>query len=264
MESSGTISCAAIRKLSFSRTGATAGPDKSFRSPRAQESLTVTTAARKTSGVATSAVEEAIFLFSPPAAAGVGRSGGRGYCRAHCRAAARHIATGRAAARNRTFAAALATTVAGGFVEQAQALHQQPLRVELRGFLVGLTFEIEFETSAGPAQNFEDRFVAHERAIGCVLDLTFHEKYLALVTVFGQRQLAAFAAHLERLHKVDDVHLRQIAAHHAIGGRSLRHFFERDAVDHALDAFYRFPQEKWLLQIVVRGVLGRYALGNVS
>src|SRR5271166_547811 len=245
MESSGTISRAAIRKLSFSKTCATAGPDSSVRSPRAQESLTVTTAARKNSGVSISAVEEDIFLFFPSAAAGARRTSGRGYGRTRCRIADTRIATGCAAARAGNLAA-LGAAVAGRFVEQPQTFHQQALRVELGGFLVSLALEVELETATRPAQNFEDCFVAHQRAIGGMLDLAFDEKHFALVAVFGQRELAALAAHLQRLHQVDDVHLRQVAAHHAIGRRGLRHFFQRDAVDHALDALYRFPQEEWL------------------
>src|ERR1700722_5564329 len=130
MESSGTSSCATIRKLSFSRTCATAGPDKSLRSPRAQESLT-----------------------------------GLPACR---------VAPGPAAARDRTFAAAFT----GRFVEQAQTFHQQALGIQLRGFFVGLALKVEFETAARPAQNFEHRLVAHQRAIGRVLNLAFDKKHL--------------------------------------------------------------------------------------
>src|SRR6266849_7043564 len=56
--SSGTISVATTAKLRCCRMFATAGPDTSARSPRAEESLTVRTAAVRTSGV-----EEDIFLF---------------------------------------------------------------------------------------------------------------------------------------------------------------------------------------------------------
>src|SRR5271154_6896404 len=45
-------------KFLFLRTSPTAGPERSARSPRAQESLTVTTAAVRPSGV-----EEDIFFF---------------------------------------------------------------------------------------------------------------------------------------------------------------------------------------------------------
>src|SRR5271165_1911135 len=93
MESSCTIWVATMRKPDFFRTSTTAGPEKSTRSPREQESLTVTTAAVRGAGVGrpavdASAVEEDIFfLFSPAAAAwgsaaaagsacGVGRSVG--------------------------------------------------------------------------------------------------------------------------------------------------------------------------------------------
>src|SRR5271166_1323549 len=121
MESSGTISRAAIRKLSFSKTCATAGPDSSVRSPRAQESLTVTTAARKDSGVSTSAVEEDIFLLFPSTAAGMGNPGRRRSRRAIWRIAARRIAA----------CAGLGAAVARGLVKQPQPLHQQALRIQL-------------------------------------------------------------------------------------------------------------------------------------
>src|SRR5579864_2165517 len=55
--SSGTTSRAAMRKPFFSRAAATAGPPRSSRSPRADESLTVITAAVK------SGVEEDIFFL---------------------------------------------------------------------------------------------------------------------------------------------------------------------------------------------------------
>jgi hypothetical protein len=49
-----------MEKFRFLRVSATAGPERSTRSPRAQESLTVTTAAVEVSGV-----EEDIFFFLP-------------------------------------------------------------------------------------------------------------------------------------------------------------------------------------------------------
>src|SRR5580765_7145450 len=61
MTSSGTISRGPTENWTFSRNWATAGPDRSSRSPRAQESLTVTTAAVST--VAELAIEQNVFLF---------------------------------------------------------------------------------------------------------------------------------------------------------------------------------------------------------
>src|SRR5580700_5144230 len=152
MESSCTICVAITRKPSFFKTSATAGPETSTRSPRAQESLTVTTAAVSTAGPGfpcdeASIVEEDIFFLFPAAAAG---------------ARARAAAAGRSArAGARVFRAGrLAAAIALRFIEQAQALHEQPLGVELGGFLIGLAFEVEFEVAAGPAQNFEDGFVS--------------------------------------------------------------------------------------------------------
>src|SRR5580704_782291 len=74
MESSCTVCVAITRKPSFFKTSATAGPEMSRRSPRAQESLIVTTAALSTAGPGfpcdeASIVEEDIFFLFPPAAA---------------------------------------------------------------------------------------------------------------------------------------------------------------------------------------------------
>src|SRR5580700_1085769 len=57
--SSGTVAVPASANLCFLRTSATAGPERSLRSPREQESLTVMTAARRGSGVE----EDVIFFF---------------------------------------------------------------------------------------------------------------------------------------------------------------------------------------------------------
>src|SRR5579863_10712782 len=57
--SSGTVAVPTIANLCFLRTSATAGPERSVRSPRAQESLTVMTAALSVSGVE----EDIIFFF---------------------------------------------------------------------------------------------------------------------------------------------------------------------------------------------------------
>src|SRR5664279_1508911 len=67
------------------------------------------------------------------------------------------------------------------FVEQAQAFHQQTLRVERRGFLRRFLVEINLEVSFRPAEHFENRFVAGNRAIGGVFGLTLAEVNLALV-----------------------------------------------------------------------------------
>src|ERR1700722_21039905 len=56
--SSGTVAVPAIMNLFFLRTSATAGPERSARSPREHESLTVMTAAVNVSGV-----EEDIVFF---------------------------------------------------------------------------------------------------------------------------------------------------------------------------------------------------------
>src|ERR1700730_18212366 len=79
MESSCTILVATTRKPSFLRMSATAGPETSVRSPREQESLTVTTAALKAAGtdstvdlsviefsvIESSVIKEDIFLLFP-------------------------------------------------------------------------------------------------------------------------------------------------------------------------------------------------------
>src|SRR5271156_44951 len=62
--SSETISVPTMENFLFLSASATAGPERSARSPRAQESLTVSTAAVHASG-AGSGVEEDIFFFLP-------------------------------------------------------------------------------------------------------------------------------------------------------------------------------------------------------
>src|SRR5260370_1741858 len=111
--SSATISVAATAKPHFFRISATAGPERSARSLRDAESLTVRTAAVRTSGV-----EEDIFLF---------------------------------------FLGAAVVTL--GFVEHAQAFHQQALGVECGSLFFGFAFEVNLATAAGPAQDFEDRLL---------------------------------------------------------------------------------------------------------
>ena len=125
----------------------------------------------------------------------------------------------------------------------------------MRSLFIGLAFKIKLEASAGPAQHFEYRLVAYQRSIGRMFDLTFHEEHFAFIAFIAQRKLAALAAHLERLHQVDHVHLRETSAHHSIGRCSLGHLLERNTVDHALDAARRIFQEERLFQIVVGGIL---------
>lgn len=67
VESSGTSSRPVTWKPEVARSSATAGPEASWRSPRAQESLTVITAAEKIVGGLTLVVEEDVFfLFRIP------------------------------------------------------------------------------------------------------------------------------------------------------------------------------------------------------
>src|ERR1700685_348842 len=113
--SSATTSVPMTAKFLFLRSSPTAGPETSVRSPLAQESLTVTTAAVKVSGVETrtsSGIEEDIFflLFG--------------------------------------FSAAAVTL---RLIELAQAFHQQALSVQLGGLLRRFAFEIDFKVSVRPA-----------------------------------------------------------------------------------------------------------------
>src|ERR1700693_3936916 len=134
MESSCTICVCTIRNPDFFKTSTTAGPETSTRSPRAQESLTVTTAAVKTTEP--SVVEEDIFfLFRPPAAS----------ARAARDSAGPPAVVGTAAGS--AFLSDLPAGIALRFVEQTQALHQQALSVELRGFLTGLALKVELEVA---------------------------------------------------------------------------------------------------------------------
>src|ERR1700722_14171469 len=141
--SSATISVATTSKLRFLRISATAGPERSARWPRAEESLTVRTAAVCASEVRTSGVEEDIFLFFP----------------------------------------GVPVFIAFGFVQHAQTFHQQALSVQSGGLLAGLAFEVDLEVSAGPAQHLENRGIASERTVDSVRDLAFLEVHLAFVAV---------------------------------------------------------------------------------
>ena len=81
------------------------------------------------------------------------------------------------------------------FIEQAQSLHQEALRVQGRGLLLGLAIEVDLEITARPLQNFKDGCVARELSIGCVRHLAFTEVHLAFVTIFGKRKQTTLAAH---------------------------------------------------------------------
>src|SRR6185312_13918289 len=168
--SSATTRVSITEKWCCSNTCTTAGPDTSLRSPRAQESLMVSTAARKVSGI-----EEDIFLFL-----------------------------------------GLAAAIASRFIQPPQTFHQQSLSVESGGLLFGLPVEVNLKTAASPAQDFEHRGIAFERAIGGMRNLAFAEIHLALFAFIAEREQAAFTPHLKRLHKINDVHLREITAHHAV------------------------------------------------
>src|SRR5271169_675335 len=170
MESSGTTSCAVTEKPSFCRSCATVGPERSCRSPRAQESLTVTTAAVSPSS---SAIEEDIFLFFPSAPA---RRTGRRTWGTRGR---------RSLDRCRRWLR-FATTITRRFVEQPQPFHQQSLGVELRGLLVRFAFEVELKISTGPAQDLEHGLVADQRSIGRVFDLTFGKEHFAVFAFIAQ------------------------------------------------------------------------------
>src|SRR5579864_6909416 len=214
--SSGTTSRAATRKPFFSRAAATAGPPRSSRSPRADESLMVITAA------VSSGVEEDIFFFG------------------------------------------LLSAVAIGFIEQSQPLHQQSLGIELGAGFSRLAFKVELEVAARPMQDFEDGLVTLQAAVHGMHDLPFAEVHIAFFVIPGQRQKTAFAAHFERLHQVNHIHLGEAAAQHAVGRRRLGHLFEGDLVDYALDAASGLSQEERLLDKIVNRILRREPLGDIG
>src|ERR1700736_164664 len=127
--SSGTIWVTTTQKPFFLRISATAGPERSARWSRAEESLTVRTAADRTS-----AVEEDIIFFL-----------------------------------------LRVSVVALGFIEHAQAFHEQSLSVQCRGLFGGLAFEVDLEVAAGPAQYLEDGLVAGELTVRGVGHLALAE-----------------------------------------------------------------------------------------
>src|SRR5580692_1939894 len=153
--SSGTTSVPISEKFLFLRSSPTAGPETSARSPLAQESLTVMTAAVislsvepgvEGSGVKLSGVEEDIFflLFG--------------------------------------FSAAVPLRL----VQLAEAFHQQALGVQLGALLGRLAFEIDLEVSIRPAQNLEHGRIPNQRAISGVRDLAFFEVQFAFVVSIGE------------------------------------------------------------------------------
>src|SRR5713226_185068 len=169
--SSGTTSRATILKPHFSSAPATAGPETSARSPREEESLTVTTEAVKVGASADVSVIEEDILFL-------------------------HL---------------LPLAIATGLVQAAQAFHKQALRIEVSSLLFGLAGEIDLEIPASPTQNFEHGLVASQRTIRGMNDLAFGKIQLAFLAFVSHGEQATLAAHLERLHQVDHVHLREAA-----------------------------------------------------
>ncbi len=131
------------------------------------------------------------------------------------------------------------------------------MRVELRGFLIGLALEVQFEITTRPAQNLENRLISEQRPVGGVLHLSLNKKYFAFLAFVIQFELAALAPHFQRLHQIDHIHLRKVSANHAVGGRCLRHLFQGDAVHRALDAPCSFFQKKRLRQIIIGRILRR-------
>src|SRR5208337_4259842 len=79
----------------------------------------------------------------------------------------------------------LGRLVALRLVQQAQAFHEQALGIERRRFLGRLAVEIDLEVSLGPAEHFEDRFVACNRAIDGVFGLSLAEINFAAVVAIG-------------------------------------------------------------------------------
>src|SRR5216684_2684229 len=133
LSSSGTTARATILKPRFSSTPATAGPEISARSPREEESLTVTTAAVNPAGSGeVSVIEEDILFLRLPAIA-----------------------------------------VAPGFIQPAQTFHKQTLSIEVSRLLFGLAAEINLEVTAGPAQNFKHCLIAGQSTIRGMNDLAF-------------------------------------------------------------------------------------------
>src|SRR5271170_7471903 len=147
MESSCTIFVATTRKPNFPSVSLTAGPERSTRSPREQESLTVTTAAVKLTGASLtgSTIEEDIFFLFSTGAATRSRTARRRRTRSRKARCRRRSARSGSACAGTVLLNAFRAALALRLVEQAQTLHQQALGVELGGFLIGLALEVEFE-----------------------------------------------------------------------------------------------------------------------
>src|SRR5438270_1772723 len=89
--------------------------------------------------------------------------------------------------------------VAVGFVEQAQALHQQALGRAGDGGLAGGFGEVDLEAATGPSHGLVDGLVALGFSINGVVDLALTEEHVALLAIVRDGEQAALASHLERL-----------------------------------------------------------------
>src|SRR6185312_3427966 len=83
--------------------------------------------------------------------------------------------------------------VALGFVEHAQAFHQQALGIQRGGLFAGLAFEVDLEVAARPTQDFENSLVSAERAVSRVGHLALAEIHFAFIAFVGERKGAALA-----------------------------------------------------------------------
>src|SRR5437868_2286113 len=84
-------------------------------------------------------------------------------------------------AKNIFFLFGFFATVAPRLVEQAQAFHEQTLRVQSGGCLLCLTIKIDLEIAARPPQNFEYRLITFERSVSRMRDLAVFEIHFASV-----------------------------------------------------------------------------------
>src|SRR5258706_7460723 len=153
--------------------------------------------------------------------------------------------------------------VAAGFVQNTKPFHHQALRGARDGLLRTSTLEINLEIALFPSKYFVNSLIALDGAVRCMADLPVHDVNVAAVARVGQRQEAALAAHFQRLHQVNHVHLRQIAAQATLRRGLARHFFQRDLVDHALDALHRLAQVKRLLDEFIYLPFQIEALGDI-
>src|SRR5882762_3748557 len=106
--------------------------------------------------------------------------------------------------------------VAAGFIQNAKAFHHQSLRGACDGLLGTAALEVDLKIALFPGEHFEDSIIALKGAVGGVTDLAIHDVDVAALARMGEGQQAALAAHFERLHEVDDVHLGQVAAQAAL------------------------------------------------